>query len=274
MGFDFHRLQIRTHRRIAHRVAATASLAAFAVIATSCVAPVAMTKRVRGYAGEPTNNTVDLKFLRIGETKREDVLQNLHWADSGIKEDRLFWGRWISSGSGWVWAVAGGASFESGANRNWEAHNLLVEFDENGIVNQVHEVNDSQLLAQLCDALVRSKVPPLELGSPIEVKGKHRRRTQEDEYIVLQLERDALQVKGWDDGKRDFRVSPEKIERVTTSGMGDPFFAEVSLHLSQKTAAGLNPSFIMRPADLLVFAKYVQLVQPSALPLRISEGKL
>lgn len=274
LRFEFDRLQTRAHRRTARRVVATASLAAFAAIAAGCVVvPAPMTKRVRGYAGEPPNNTVDMKFLRIGETKREDVLQNLHWADSGISEDRLFWGRWISSGSGWAWAVAGGASSESGANRNWAVHNLLVEFDENGIVNQVHEATDSQLLAQLCDALVRSKVPPLELRNPIEVKAKHQRRTQGDENIVLQLERNALEVKKWDDGKHDFRVSPERIERVATSGLGDPFFAQVSMHLSQKTAAGSNPSFIMRPADLLVFAKYLQLVHPSALPAQISEGK-
>jgi hypothetical protein len=87
------------------------------------------------------------------------------------------------------------------------------------------------------------------------------------------LERTSLQVKNWDDGKHDIQVSPEKIERVTSSGIGDPFFAQVSLHLSQKTAAGSNPSFIMRPADLLIFAKFVQLVQPSALLTQIPEGK-
>jgi len=36
-----------------------------------------MTKRVQGYSGQSVNNTVDLKFIRIGETKRTDVLQNL-----------------------------------------------------------------------------------------------------------------------------------------------------------------------------------------------------
>ncbi len=72
-----------------------------------------MTKRVQGYSGQSVNNTVDLKFIRIGETKRTDVLQNLHWADSGIKDERLFWGRWISSGSGVVWAV-GEVVFDDG----------------------------------------------------------------------------------------------------------------------------------------------------------------
>jgi hypothetical protein len=73
-------------------------MVAVAVVAAGClVAPVPMTKRVIGYRGKPANNKFDLKFLRVGETKRADVLQDLHWADSEIKDERLFWGRWISS---------------------------------------------------------------------------------------------------------------------------------------------------------------------------------
>jgi len=117
MVLNAHRLPTKATRRTNSHLLSAACIVAVVVVATGClVAPVPMTKRVRGYSGPPANNTVDLKFLRVGETKREDVLQNLHWADSQIKDQRLFWGRWISSGSGIVWGAGAGTSGTGGAD--------------------------------------------------------------------------------------------------------------------------------------------------------------
>jgi len=249
-----------------------ACVALFAAIGAGClVAPVPMTKRVRGYSGQPVNNTVDLKFLRAGETKRYDVLENLHWADSEIKDERLFWGRWIGSGSGIVWGIGAGTSGAGGAERHWVAHNLFVEFDARGIVSQVHEVKDEGIVSQLAAAFVRYESGDLDLSSPVEVKAKHRKSRDDEGDIVVHLELNAMRVENSYGRKHDFQISPDRIQKVTTSGTGDPVFARVHLHLSGRTPAGSDPSLDMRPAALLAFAKYLHKVRPSALEVQLPD---
>ena len=226
-----------------------------------------MTKRVQGYSGQPANNKFDLKFLRVGETKRDDVLQNLHWADSEIKNERLFWGRWISSGAGIVWGVGAGTSGSGGAERHWAAHNLFVEFDEHGTVSQVHEVPDDGIMSQLNEAFARNKPADPDLPGPVELKGKHR-KSREVGDVTLHLTPDAMRVEYSYGSKHNFQVSPDKIQQLTTSGTGDPVFTQVHLHLSEKTAAGSDPSFDLRPADLLAFAEYLHKLRPSSLAAR------
>jgi hypothetical protein len=239
-----------------------ACFVAVTVAAAGCfVAPVPMTKRVRGYSRQPANNTVDLKFIRVGETKHDDVSQHLHWADSGVKEERLFWGRWISSGSGIVWGV--GTSGPGGAERHWVARNLFVEFDDRGIVSQVHEVPDGEIMSQL-GAFVLNNVLDLDLSSPVEIQAKHRNSNSIGD-IVVHLRLDSLRVENAYGSKKNFQVAPAKIQQVTASARGDPVFTQVNLHLSERTPAGSDPSFDMRPAELFVLARYLRHVCPSAL---------
>jgi hypothetical protein len=241
-----------------------ACFVAVTVAAAGCVAaPIPMTKRVHGYSGEPTTNTMDLKFIRVGETKHDDVSQHLHWADSGVKDERLFWGRWISSGSGIVWGVGGGTSGEGGVARHWVAHNLFVQFDEYGTVSQVHEVPDGEIMSQL-GAFVLNNALDLDLSSPVEIQAKHRKSNSIGD-IVVHLRLDSLRVENAYGSKKNFQVAPEKIQQVTASDTGDPVFTQVILHLSERTPAGSDPSFDMRPAELFVLARYFRHVCPSAL---------
>lgn len=169
-------------------------IVAATLVATGClVAPVPMTKRVRGYSGQPANDRFDLKFLRAGESKREEVRRNLHWADCEIKDERLFWGRWISSGSGLVWGVGAGNSSEAGAERHWLAHNLFVEFDDYGTVSRLQEVPDAEIVSQLNETFVRNNPADVDLSSPIELKAKHR-KSREIGDVVLHLALDAMSV--------------------------------------------------------------------------------
>jgi hypothetical protein len=242
-----------------------ASVVAVAVLATGClVAPVPMTKRVHGYSGQPANDKFDLKFLRVGETKREEVLQKLQWADSGIKGERLFWGRWISSGSGVAWGIGGPGGGAGGTDRHWVAHNLFVEFDDHGTLSQVHEVSDGEIVPQLNEAFVRTNPADFDLSSPVELKAKHRKSNSIGD-VVVHLTLEAMRVENSYGSKRNFQVSPERIQQLTTSGTADPVFTQVHLHLSEKTQAGTDPSFDMRPAELLAFAEYLRKVHPSAL---------
>jgi hypothetical protein len=53
-------------------------------------APMRVPTHTQGPSGKHTNT--DLSFLRIGSTTRENVVQHLGWADSQLKNGRLFSG--------------------------------------------------------------------------------------------------------------------------------------------------------------------------------------
>ena len=83
--------------------------------------------------------------------------------------------------------------------------------------------------------------------------------------IAVHLRLDSLRVENAYGSKKNFQVAPEKIQQVTASDTGDPIFTRVHLHLSERTPAGSDPSFDMRPAELFVLARYLRSVRPSAL---------
>ena len=90
---------------------------------------------------------VDLDFIRAGLTGRDEVLNNLYCVDVGAPDDAIFWGRW--SDSSW-YKVSEGAN-----KRLWNIRNLLIEFDEWGVVERHRVVPDKELLRELAPLLDR-----------------------------------------------------------------------------------------------------------------------
>lgn len=89
---------------------------------------------------------VDLKFLKAGVTTREEVVKNLAAIDTHAEKERFFWGRLSVS----KWGVVGLPYRKAvGAEREWGAENLLVGYDERGVVDNVALVPDPELLEQL-----------------------------------------------------------------------------------------------------------------------------
>jgi hypothetical protein len=131
-------------------------------------------------------------------------------------------------------------------------------------VTQVHEVPDSEIVSQLKEAFVRTNPADLDLSSPVDLPAKHRKSNSIGD-VAVHLTPEALRVENSYGSKRNFQVSPDKIQQMTTSGTTDPVFTQVHLHLSEKTPAGTDPSFDMRPAELLAFAQYLRKVHSSAL---------
>ena len=68
-----------------------------------------------------------LEFIKVGSTTREEVEQKLGWVDTGIKDDRLFIGRWAESSWGVAWAAGGGYSAAGGCSqrRAWSLYPFL-----------------------------------------------------------------------------------------------------------------------------------------------------
>jgi len=140
-----------------------------ALVLSGCVGVTRLPTKTNGPTGTTIQkNDIDLTFLRDGTTRREEVVNTLSRIDTGYSNSRMFWGRWNESNSGY-WVIG---PFGGDAERNWHVRNLLVSFDENGVMQAKKltddgKVVDSELLAQL------AKAPPLDLSQPVLITTAH-----------------------------------------------------------------------------------------------------
>src|SRR5438445_13455562 len=88
------------------------------------VVPVRAPTRTNGLTGKMEK--VNLDFLQAGKTARQEVTERLGETDTGVKDNRLFLGRWTSSKWGVFWAAGGGYSATGGWNRAWARHNVMI----------------------------------------------------------------------------------------------------------------------------------------------------
>jgi len=139
------------------------------LVLSGCVGVTRLPTRTNGPTGATIQkNEIDLTFLRAGTTRREEVVNTLSRIDTGYSNSRMFWGRWNESNSGY-WVIG---PFGGDAERNWHVRNLLVSFDENGVMQAKKltddgKVVDSELRGQL------AKAPPLDLSQPVLITTAH-----------------------------------------------------------------------------------------------------
>lgn len=118
-------------------------------------------KRTRTPEGTEVKN-IDLSFLTPGQTTRAEVKDKLKLIDTGYQGDHFFLGRWSSSTSG-----AWGPGF---AGRVWKSGNLLVEFDDAGVVKRFELFDDAKALRYLAPVAADT---PLQLASSLELPVKY-----------------------------------------------------------------------------------------------------
>jgi hypothetical protein len=94
---------------------------------------VPMKTRTVGSSGKV--GALDLKFIQADKTTRDEVTTKLAWMDTGLKRQRLFWGRWYGSSSGAASVDVFEIPFPT-ASRVWNDHNLFIEFNEKGTVER------------------------------------------------------------------------------------------------------------------------------------------
>ena len=130
--------------------------------ASGCViVPVRLPVQTKDTAGKLQK--LDFTFLKSGSTTREEVTKNLAAIDTGVKQNDFFWGRWDSSTWGYGGFVAMPPSGGAGGTRVWGIRNLLVAFDQKGMVKSWAVVDDTKLDQQV-DLLDSA---PLDLSSPV-----------------------------------------------------------------------------------------------------------
>jgi hypothetical protein len=114
-----------------------------------CAGVTRVPERTRGQQG-PTEK-IDLSFLDAAQVTRAQVLEKLKPVDTGFQSDHFFVGRWETSKWG-GWALDTSVGVE--AERFWHNANLVVEFDDTGMVKS-HAVFPDKLLPEKLQPVAR-----------------------------------------------------------------------------------------------------------------------
>jgi hypothetical protein len=223
-----------------------------------------------GTSGEERKGKADLDFVRVGTTHREEVIEKLGWTDVGIKDERIFLGRWISSAWGILLANPYGSP---PPDRHWEGHNLLMEFDEKGVVKQYSVFGDEELVQRLSAWVTHEAGHLLDLTRPIEFRVEHLSSsgTRSGVYeCTLVLAKDSLEFREGDSCYlHGLKISPTKISHLGLSGLidrspnggqpPDPQHIKATIHFIDNinTRFGKKVTFIMDVPAIMSLVKYL-----------------
>ena len=225
-------------------------------LCAGCVMPMRAPTRTKG-PGE-VENKLDLSFIKAGSTGRQEVLEKLGWIDTGLKDERLFLGRWISSSWAVLWAAAGGYSAGAGAERHWDGRNLMVEFDEKGLVKESRVFPDSALVKELSAWVARVQDRP-ELSTKTEITVEHRHAWGGQQEAKIVLGSDVFEFHETGKGSHDFRIPPKQIAGLTFArrDTANPQNIHHTIHFKDKTKAGSKMTLRTDVPTLLALVKYV-----------------
>ncbi len=241
-----------------------ALVAAATLLCQGCVVvPVRAPTRTNGLSGKM--DKVNLDFIEAGKTARQEVTENLGETDTGVKDKRLFLGRWASSKWGVLWMVSGGYNAAGGWNRAWARHNVLISFDDQDIVQQYREFSDGDLVKQLSDWVAEGHGQPLDLSAPIEVPVDHRHSSGVCFPGTLVLGNDSFEFR--EDEKHSFKISPQQIRDIQLTSIGhgnksDPRYMNETIHFTQKTNVGGKMTIRVDVPTIMTLVKYLAQTRP------------
>lgn len=224
---------------------------------SGCVGVTRMPTRSRGPQGASIrNNQVDLSFLQVGSTRREEVANKLGSIDTAYSNPRLFWGRWTVSRWGCWWFVTGQTVAAGDAKRLWRVHDLVLTFDENGIMQTSEVFDDDRALWRALHAKL-ANAGQLDLSTPITLS-----LTTDDPARFTLTER-GIHVER-QKAKDSFDISPKKVTRFSHNryGASQQGFAPGStchtLRFAEKIGSRKSIDFCADPAEVATLFQYLR----------------
>ncbi len=236
-----------------------ALVAAATFLCQGCVVvPVGAPTRTNGLAGKMEK--VNLDFLQAGKTTRQEVTDKLGETDTTVRENQLFLGRWATSKWGVLWAVGGGYNAAGGWNRGWARHNVLISFDDEGIVQQYRKFSDGDLVKQLSAWVAEGHGQPLDLCTPIELPVDHRHGAGVTFPGTLVLSNDAFEFR--ENEKHNFKILPQQIKDIQLTSIGhgdksDPRYMNETIHFTEKTNVGVKMTIRVDVPTIMTLVKYL-----------------
>ena len=235
------------------------SLAMIAVLSVTslsgCAGATRLPARSRGPSGENLQKReLDLAFLEEGGTRREEVVRRLSAIDTAYSNPRLFWGRWSESKWGYFWFVAAQGGGAGDAKRVWHVHNLLVSFDEDGVMQKKMLIDDEPALWRELHVQV-ANAAALNLPQDIPLAGN----CCGPSYMTVTS--DALQLTHRRRKTLTFNISPLKIVRISHSSAPDKRSAVGeschTLYFSEKTPLGKSTHFCAGAPSVAAVFQYL-----------------
>ena len=252
------------------------SCVSFAVLCACvlcCVIPVRTPVKSKNASGQ-TGKRLDLEFIQLGATTREEIDQKLGWIDVGLKDDKIFLGRWADSSWGVAWAIGGGYNGAAGWNRIWSIHNLVLYLNEKGIVQQKFLIPDTEIINTLSVLTLRDPGRSLNLSVPIELPVEYVRSTKHIAGTLVLSKNEFMFLGRRETGSKvayDFKTSPQNIRHLgmrkrVASDSENPENVSVKIHFKQHISVGNEMTVQMNlPATmtLLMYTQQIQSTSPS-----------
>jgi hypothetical protein len=231
----------------------------------ACVGATRLPVRATSPAGAAIQkNEVSLGFLQVGSTHREEVVNQLTAINTSYSNPRLFWGRWGESKWGYWWVIGApctGNCAAGDAKRIWHVQNLLVTFDENGVVTSKQTITDEKRLwPTLHSRMLEAPPAPFDLSQPIRVE------LTTPEPTAILLGKDNIELEQSDRDAPHVQIPLLNIVRfshgTSLNKRGSPGVTCHTLEFSEKTAYGKKMKFCADAKQIGTLFQYLQQVQP------------
>ena len=227
--------------------------------------PVRVPKQTTDISG--AKRDLDLTFLKVGSTTREEVTRKLAPIDTGLNEPRFFWGRWETSS----WASAPLlAPYPPFAGRAWGAQNILITFDSQNLVQGWKVLKDKELLPEL-DRLEPAPTEALDLTSPVQLKVElpvESGTARPMATVVLSSASFQYEARGRfgletvetpRGNLQKIASAPEDTPRDPEIKLGtDAAHVWITLHFAKRTKGGKSLLFGVEPHGLLLLHRYMR----------------
>jgi hypothetical protein len=227
-------------------------------LSLGCVAAVPIRGPMRTIGMTGTGST-DSSFIRVGTTGHDEVAEKLGWIDTGVKEESLFLGRWSSSSWGTAYVMGFGTNGSTGFSRSWKTYDILIEFDDKGVVKRYAVFKDAELVKQLSAWIAEVRVSALDLSTPIEIVVEHHHSDGKDYEGTLVLGKDFLRLNEFDDATQAFTISAAKISKLGASRQADwgPHYISQTIEFTLKTKVGNELTLRMDVPAIVILVKYL-----------------
>lgn len=176
----------------------------FFVLSACVVPPLPLTHRTEAPNG---TKLPDLDFIQVGLTTREQVEQNFPTLDTGATPG-MFWGRYNHS-----------VLSDPGGSRHWNRTNLLITYDDHGVVKTQRRESDDHMNLILRDWLATRPKQSFRTEVRVTVTTlSHKFNGATRVPAELVLYQDDFRVIGHGpNAKLDFLASTKNIRRIRSS---------------------------------------------------------
>jgi hypothetical protein len=205
------------------------------LLLSACIDAARLPVRAQGPARTQFQaSSLDMSCLDLPAVQQKDVADKLASIDTGYHDPHLFWGRWADS-------------------RASRVKNLLVTFDDNGVLQKREIIDDDRVLWRRLHEHVAT-MPPMDLSQPEFLS------VATPNSLPILLHKEYFEVTPAKRGP--VRIAPASVLQLTHDSSKDRQSKASTtchtLHLGEKTSAGKNIRYCGNAEHVITLFRYLQ----------------